>query len=114
MHVFWTSDVAVRTFPIMRRLYMSWCSPRPDNDAESERDFSAAMTRLLSPLRRGRMKTDTVARKLFLSLNTTWWMPNPELRDDVYWLALLRGANMNKWGERAPPSDSEESSDSDA
>lgn len=61
MREFWTSTAAKEAFPIMRRLFFSVCSTRPDN-AESERDFSR-LTRLLSPLRRGKMSVTTVERK---------------------------------------------------
>ena len=109
---FWSSEYAKRTFPILRRLFLSCCSMRPDN-AEPERDFSA-MTRLLSPLRRGKMSASTVARKLTLSLNKQYWTPNPELDDDVYWKEVLRATGAAAWAERAPPSDSESSDDGGA
>ena len=87
MAAFWCSEAAKAQYPIMQRLFFSVCSTRPDN-AEAERDFSA-MTRLLSPARRGRMAAKTVARKLFLAMNSTWWVPCPELENDNYYTKLL-------------------------
>ena len=96
MAVFWSSELAKLRFPIMRRLFLSVCSARPDN-AEAERDFSA-MTRLLSPARRGRMSASTVARKLFLALNSDWWVPCPELVKDDYYIKVLASIDVAAWG----------------
>ena len=85
MAEFWCSETAIHRFLIMRRLFLSFCSTRPDN-AESERDFSA-MTRLLSPLRRGRMRADTV--EMFLYLNRKYWHPCDANKDKFYFKALL-------------------------
>ena len=62
MREFWTSTAATEAFPIMRRFFFSVCSTRPDN-AESVRDFSR-LSRLLSPLRRGKMSASTVEHKV--------------------------------------------------
>lgn len=88
MAEFWCSEIdrtAIHRFPIMRRLILSFCSP---DNAESERDFSA-MTRLLSPLRRGRMRAETVSRKMFSYLNRKFWHPCAAIKVNFYFKALL-------------------------
>jgi hypothetical protein len=109
MAVFWSSEIAMHRFPIMRRLFLSICSTRPDN-SESERDFSA-MTRLLSPLRRGRMRADTAARKMFLYLNRKFWHPCADLKDNFYFKALLGDLGMDDWLVVTPDSGESESDD---
>jgi hypothetical protein len=107
MAEFWCSETAIHRFPIHRRLFLSVCSTPPDN-AESERDFSA-MTRLLSPLRRGRMRADTVARKMFLYLNRKYWHPCAAIKDNFYFKALLDELGMDDWLVLTQDSDESES-----
>jgi hypothetical protein len=90
---FWASDVAKTTFPILRRLFLSFCSTRPDN-AEVERHFSA-LALLLAPLRRGRMKAETIERKMFLVLNKHLWRPLSDVaEDDPHYVALAIAAGL--------------------
>ena len=89
------SETVVHRFPIMRRLFLSFCRTRPDN-SEPERAFPA-MTRLLSPLRRGRMRAQTPARKMFLYLNRKYWHPCSAIRDNFYFKALLAELGMEDW-----------------
>lgn len=105
----WCSDAAIHRFPILRRMFLSICSLRPDN-AQSERDFSA-LTRLLSPMRRGRMRAETASRKMFLYLNRHYWHPCPEIKDTFYYKALLQHLGMDEWLVLTPDSDSDESGD---
>ncbi len=84
--------MALAEFPILRRLFLSVCSVRPDN-AELERHFSA-LSLLLSPTRRGRMKWQTIERKIFLVLNKHHWRPLPDVPDDdpyYHEIAMLAG-----------------------
>ena len=85
MAAFWCSEAAKAQYPIMQRLFFSVCSTRPDN-AEAERDFSAFSS---APGAHGCKKPKTVARKLFLALNSTWRVPCPELENDNYYTKLL-------------------------
>ena len=87
--------------------FLSFCSTRPDN-AESERDFSA-MTRLLSPLRRGQMRAETVSRKMFLYLNRKFWHPCAAIKDNFYFKALLDELGMDDWLVLTQDSDDSES-----
>jgi hypothetical protein len=107
MAEFWCSETAIHRFLIMRRLFLSFCSTRPDN-AESERDFSA-MTRLLSPLRRGQMRAETVSRKMFLYLNRKFWHPCAAIKDNFYFKALLDELGMDDWLVLTQDSDDSES-----
>lgn len=103
MSAFWSSSVAKSEFPIIRRMFLSICSTRPDN-AELERNFSA-LGLLLSPQRRGRMSWRTVERKMFLVLNKHHWRPLPDVPDDdPYFHELLVAVKL---AQPKPKSDAE-------
>ena len=115
MAMFWAGDEAKIKFPLLRRLFLSVCSVPPGND-ESERDFSA-MSRLLSPLRRGRISASTCARKMFLFLNRGYWHPCPEIKRTEQYKRLLEILGIDDWDIRAEVpevSDDSETDDDDA
>lgn len=87
MSQFWSSALAKAEYPILRRMFLSICSTRPDN-AELERHFSA-LALLLAPLRRGPMKWQTIERKMFLVLNKQHWRLLPDVPDDDPYLHEL-------------------------
>lgn len=103
MSEFWSSPVAVKEFPILRRMFLSICSTRPDN-AELERHFSALMS-LLAPQRRGKMKWQTIERKMFLVLNKQHWRPLKDVPDDdpyYHELCVAAGLRHDKPKEGEP------------
>lgn len=61
---------------------------------ENERDFSR-LGALLSPFRAGRMKDETIDRKMLLMMNEgKYWWPNPDLKDNPAMKELLQDAGV--------------------
>lgn len=105
MYAFWSSAVAISEFPILRRMFLSIGSTRPDN-AEQERIFSA-LGLLLSLQHRGRMSWRTVERKLFLVLNKHHWRPLPDVPDDDRYFPRMELLVAVKLAQPKPKSDKE-------
>ena len=77
---FWTSDQAASLYPHLHYVFPHLVVIEQSN-AGCERDFSV-LARLLTPLRKGRMKMQTVERKMFLSLNQDYWHPLPDRQEE--------------------------------
>jgi hypothetical protein len=78
----WFSVAAKTAYPILAWLF-PYIASLEHCTAECERDFSV-LARLLTPLRRGRMKMQTVERKMILLLNDSLWHPLPDRADERF------------------------------
>jgi hypothetical protein len=110
MSEFWNKDATRAKYPILRRLFLSICSTRPDN-AEPERSFSA-MSILLAPVRKS-MSAETVRRKMFLYLNASYWHPCPSIKGTAQYKKLLQLLKLKEWNVPLTEESSDSGSESD-
>ena len=111
MSEFWNKDATRAKYPILRRLFLSICSTRPDN-AEPERNFSA-MSRLLAPMRQS-MSAETVRRKMFLYLNASYWHPCPSIKGTTQYKKLLQLLKLKEWNVPLTKETAESDTDTDS
>lgn len=76
-----TAKILRTEYPIMRAFFSNHVCFIEHSNAGSERDFSP-LARLLSPLRKGKMKMHTAERKMMLLLNADLWHPLPHRMEE--------------------------------
>ena len=78
---FWSKLENQMEFPCLFIVFQSM-GYIPHSNAECERDFSV-LARLLTSLRKGKLASEVVERRMKLMLNTNFWNPLPERWGDM-------------------------------